>query len=120
MNVTEVLGRTTDALTVRRVFGEPFEKNGLTIIPVAEIGGAGGAGTGHDDKGQEGEGGGFGVRGRPAGAYVIKGDQVRWQPAVDPNRVLAVLGMVAVAFLVSRPRVARARVAAAKALAKKG
>lgn len=119
MNVTEVLSKANDALTVKRVFGEPFEKNGLTIIPAASVGGGGGAGTGHDEKGQEGEGGGFGVKGRPAGAYVIKGEQVSWQPAVDPNRIIVTAGLVAIAFLLSRPRMARARASAAKALAKK-
>lgn len=41
---------------------------------------------------------GFGVIARPAGAYVIRGDQVRWQPAVDVNRIFA--GALALAAFV--------------------
>lgn len=109
MNVTEVLGTAKDAMTVRRVYAEPYEKDGLTVIPAAVVSGGAGGGSGQDDKGQEGGGGGFGVSGRPAGAFVIKDGQVSWRPAVDPNRFVVVIGLAVVAFLVSRPRMARAR-----------
>lgn len=113
MKVNEVLSTAKDAITVKRVYAEPYEKDGLTVIPAAVIGGGAGGGAGHDDKGQEGEGGGFGVSGRPAGAYVIKDGQVSWRPAVDPNRIVAIVGLVAVAYLLSRPRMVRARARAA-------
>lgn len=109
MKASEVLGAARDAVTVKRVFGDPYRKNGLTVIPAAMVGGGGGAGTGHDTKGQESQGGGFGVGGRPAGAFVIKDGHVTWRPAVDPNRILTLAAMVAIAFLLSRPRVVRAR-----------
>ena len=58
MNISELL-KTSDAISVRRVYGEPYEKDGLTIIPAAKVFGGGGGGGGHDDeKHQEGEGGG--------------------------------------------------------------
>ncbi len=42
-----------------------------------------------------GSGGGFGGLIMPIGAYVVKGDQVRWVPAVDVTVVLlASLSMV--------------------------
>lgn len=113
MKVNEVLSTAKDAITVKRVYAEPYEKDGLTVIPAAVVGGGAGGGAGHDDKGQEGEGGGFGVGGRPAGAYVIKDGQVSWRPAVDPNRIVAIVGLVAVAYLLSRPRMVRARARAA-------
>ena len=75
-------------MTVKRVYGEPYEKDGLTVIPAAVVSGGAGGGSGQDDKGQEGGGGGFGVSGRPAGAFVIKDGQVSWRPTVDPNRVV--------------------------------
>jgi uncharacterized spore protein YtfJ len=109
MQITDLLSSAKDAITVKRVYAEPYEKDGLTIIPAASVGGAAGGGTGHDEKGQEGEGGGLGMRGRPAGAYIIRDGHVTWRPAVDPNRMMTVLGMVAVAYLLSRPRNARAR-----------
>ena len=109
MKVNEVLSTAGDTITVKRVYGEPYEKDGLTVIPAARVGGGGGGGTGHDDKGQEGEGGGFGVTGRPAGAYVIKDGEVSWRPAVDPNRIIVMAGLALIAFLLSRPRLIRAR-----------
>jgi uncharacterized spore protein YtfJ len=113
MKIEEVLATAREAITVRRVFGEPYEKDGVTFIAAARIGGGGGGGGGHDKNGQEGEGGGFGVGARPAGAYVIKDGNVRWMPAVDVNRIMAVLGAVALVFLVTRARIERIR---AKAL----
>lgn len=113
MDVTEVLDKARDAITVSRVYGEPYEKDGLTIIPAARVGGGGGGGAGHDDKGGDGTGAGFGVTGRPAGAYVIRGSDVAWRPAVDPNRIVAVIGLVTAAWLITRPRLIRARAKAA-------
>ena len=109
MNITEVFSTVKDTVTVKRVFAEPYEKDGVTVIAAALVSGGAGGGTGHDEKGGEGEGGGFGVRGRPAGAYVIKGGEVGWRPAVDPNRMVTVVGFVLVAYLLTRPRMVRAR-----------
>jgi uncharacterized spore protein YtfJ len=109
MKVTELLSTAKDAITVKRVYAEPYEKDGLTVIPAAVVSGGAGGGTGHDGKGQEGEGGGLGMSGRPAGAYVIKDGQVSWRPAVDPNRIISTFGLVLIAYLLSRPRMARAR-----------
>lgn len=109
MNITDVISSAKDAITVKRVYGEPYEKDGLTVIPVATVGGGAGGGSGHDEKGQEGEGGGFGLSGRPVGAYVIQGGQVSWRPAVDPNRIFFMAGLALIVYLLTRPRVMRAR-----------
>jgi uncharacterized spore protein YtfJ len=109
VNVEEILAKPRDAMTVRRVFGEPYERDGVTVIPAARIMGGAGGGGGHDEQGQEGEGGGFGLMSRPAGAYVIRDGEVRWRPAFDVNRLIAVLGAVAIAYLLSRSRVLKAR-----------
>lgn len=109
MKVDELVTTARDAITVRRVFAEPYEKDGVTLVAAARVSGGAGGGGGHDQGGQEGEGGGFGVQARPAGAYVIKNGAVTWMPAVDVNRVITVLGAIAVAYLISRPRLARAR-----------
>ena len=43
VGVDEIISQARDSITVKRVFGEPIEKDQLTIIPVAKvIGGAGG------------------------------------------------------------------------------
>ena len=85
-DVQESVSRVRDAISVQRVFGEPFEKGGVTVIPAARVAGGGGGGlqTGQRGGAPSGFGSGFGMIGRPAGVFVIKGDRVRWQPAVDP------------------------------------
>lgn len=109
MKLDELVNSTRDTLTVKRVFGEPFERDGLAVIPAASVRGGAGGGSGHDEKGQEGEGGGFGMTGSPAGAYVVQGGKVKWLPAVDPNRLFVMVGLAVIAYLLMRPRMARAR-----------
>lgn len=87
MNVQEVLEKARDQMRVGIVYGDPFEKNGVTIIPAAKVQGGGGGGSGGQGD-QQGQGGGFGLNARPVGAYIIKGDTVTWQPAIDMNRVI--------------------------------
>src|SRR5436305_14586711 len=68
MNAIELVNQPKDTINVRRVYGEPYQEDGLTIIPAANVMGGGGAGGDTEGNG----GGGFGVRARPAGAWVIK------------------------------------------------
>src|SRR5436309_494139 len=98
MDVQSIFDQARDTMTVKRVFGEPYEKNGVTVIPVAAVAGGGGGGGGEqgDDKGS---GGGFGMTARPAGVYVVKGDTVTWVPAFDLNRVIMGGQIVAVLAL---------------------
>jgi uncharacterized spore protein YtfJ len=81
-----------EALTVSRVFGDPYERGNVTVIPVASVRGAAGGGGGEredpSDQEQEGQGAGFAIVAKPAGVYVIDGQSVRWQPALDLNRVI--------------------------------
>jgi uncharacterized spore protein YtfJ len=107
MKVDELFALAKDSISVRRVFAEPVEKDGVTVIAVATVGGGGGGGGGKDKDGQEGEGGGFGIGAKPAGVYTIKDGKVRWVPAVDVNRLFTVVGAVAIVFLISRSRTAR-------------
>jgi uncharacterized spore protein YtfJ len=81
MNVDELLSEARDSMSVKKVFGEPVEENGVTVIPVANVRGGGGGGGDTEGNG----GAGFGLTARPAGAYVIKDDEVNWKPAVNPN-----------------------------------
>jgi uncharacterized spore protein YtfJ len=99
MDVQEAIAQARDTLTVKRVFGEAYEKNGVTIIPAARVQGGAGGGSGEDPQGQggKGSGSGFGVTARPVGAFVLRGEELSWQPAVDINRI--VLGGQAVAIV---------------------
>jgi uncharacterized spore protein YtfJ len=112
MEVQEVLAQARDSMTVKRVFGEPYEKDGVTIIPAARVQGGAGAGGGEDPQGQgKGSGSGFGVTARPVGAYVLREGELSWRPAVDVNRIiLGGQAVVIVALLTIRAIIkARAR-----------
>jgi uncharacterized spore protein YtfJ len=99
MQVDDVLAQTRDAMTVRRVFGDPIERDGLTVIPVANVMGVGGAGSGDSPSEGAGSGHGYGVRATPAGVYVIRDGEVHWEPAVDMGRVILVGQLVGIVFL---------------------
>lgn len=104
MKVTEALSAARDAITVKRVFAELYEKDGITVIAAAAVAGGAGGGRGTDPTGQEGEGGGFAAHARPAGAYIIQNGRVTWRPALDLNRLLTLAGMMVIAYLLRRPR----------------
>ena len=88
MDVQDITSQARDALTVKRVFGEPYEKDGLTIIPAARVQGAVGAGGGEDPQTQgKGSGGGFGMTARPVGAFILRNGELSWRPAIDATRI---------------------------------
>lgn len=105
MDVDTLMAQARDALTVKRVFGEPIDKQGITVIPVANVAGGGGGGGASD----RGTGGGFGLRAGPAGAYVIKDGAVRWEPALDVNRVILGGQIVAVVLFLTIRAIYRAQ-----------
>jgi len=90
MKAQELMSQVSDAMQVRRVFGEPYQQNGVTIIPVAAVRGGWGGGGGQGDNQETGWGGGGGLTARPVGAFVIKGDELTWRPAVDVDRMILV------------------------------
>lgn len=107
VDVNDIIGKARDVMTVQRVFGEPIHENGLTLVPAAAVRGGGGGGGGPNPHGGSGEGGGagFGMMARPVGAYVIRGDQVEWWPAVDVTR-LATAGAAVAALAILTVRTA--------------
>ena len=127
MDVENLLAKASDDLSVRRAFGAAYERDGMLIIPVAMVAGGGGGGTAQprnrasaarpdaltapdatpQESGQTESGGGFGGVVLAAGAYVVKGDQVRWVPAVDPTVV--VLASLSVVRMLTRAWVRRSR-----------
>jgi hypothetical protein len=88
VEVKELISGARDAVSVKRVYGDPYEKNGLTVIPAATVRGGGGGGIGDNEGGESGGGGGFGLTARPTGAWIIEEGQVTWKPAIDVNRVV--------------------------------
>ncbi|HEY3050956.1 MAG TPA: hypothetical protein VGJ40_04465 [Gaiellaceae bacterium] len=98
-NVDEMFAGARDAITVKRVYGDPIESEGVTLVPAAKVGGGGGGGGDSDHNG----GGGFGLGARPVGAYVIKDGDVKWQPAVDVNRIVGLAFLLGLVLALKAP-----------------
>lgn len=96
MEVQEILDEARKSVGAKGVYAEPYVQNGLTVIPAATVAGGGGAGSGESPDGHGG-GGGFGVKSRPAGAWVIENGVVRWKTAFDLNRIVIGAELVALA-----------------------
>ena len=95
MKPEDILTRVGDQLAIERVFGEPIERDGVTVVPVAVAIGGGGGGTGPAD---QGNGGGFGGMVRGIGVYTIRDGRVRFIPAADTT-VLAALFVLTVGIV---------------------
>lgn len=117
--LVEALGGTA---TAKAVFGDPVERQGVTVIPVARVrygvGGGGGRGPGRR-RGEGGEGGpdqegyghGGGVQAGPVGYIELREGGASFTRIADPARVLVVASLVplAVALAVSILMVAARR-----------
>ncbi len=107
-SVFENIRGTRDAISVKRVFGDSYEVEGVTVIPVARVAGGagGGGGEGTDDEAHEGRGfgTGFGIGARPVGVYEVKDGSVEWRPAIDVTRIVkgaqVLAGLATVCFAI--------------------
>lgn len=93
--VINAITRTMESNTSRQVFGEPISTGDVMIIPVARVRGGGGGGGGGGnvpmmEKATSGEGAGAGMSlsAKPVGAFVVRGSDVSWRPALDLNRIV--------------------------------
>ena len=93
MRTDEMLKGAQDAMTARRVFAEPIEREGTMFIPAASVRGGGGGGSDTEGNG----GGGFGVMAHPMGVFEVRNGEAVWKPAIDVNR--AILGGQVVAII---------------------
>ena len=99
MNVTEIL-LTREAITVKRVYGEPIEREGLHHRTKVDVrGGVAAAAIPRTTAAAAG------LTARPVGVCIVKDGQVEWEPASDASRI-AIMGMVTsiVALLVLHHR----------------
>lgn len=104
MSPDDILTRVGEQLGIRRVFGEPIERDGITVVPVAVAIGGGGGGTGPDE---QGSGGGVGGMVRGIGVYAVSNGQVRFVPAIDTT-ALAAMGVLLAGLLLRARRRRRA------------
>jgi uncharacterized spore protein YtfJ len=112
--VTRTIDQARDAMTVRRVFGDPFDQDGVTIIPAAAVRGSSGGGGGGDAEGAGGGGSGFALAARPTGAFVIRDGHAAWQPAIDVNRIVLGAQVAFIVAVLAWRSVARAKARAAR------
>ena len=88
---------------VAAVFGEPVEREGLTVIPVAKtrfgFGGGGGSGGGPREVEGSGGGGGGGAAVTPIGFIEMHGGTAEFRRITRPADVLAFVAAAAVAVL---------------------
>ena len=115
MEARELIEGVRDALSVRQVFGEPVERDGVTVIPAATVMGGGAVAAassrepstearGRAASSQSGFGAGFGGVMWPAGAFEIRDGRVTWRPAIDVTRVLVMALVLAIALVRARGR----------------
>ncbi len=116
MNIDEMLSGARDALTVKRVYGDPIERDGILVIPAAKVMGGGGGGSDTDNNG----GGGFGVSAKPAGAWIIRDGQVAWEPAIDATRIATLAMVVAIVFLLTVRAIGKANARAREKAGSRG
>ena len=102
MDMARMLEVVKDQITVGRVFGDPIEKDGVTLVPVALVMGGVGGGEGSSEQNEQGEGGGYGIVARPLGVYVICGDKVNFKPVINTDRLLGTTALLASALILTR------------------
>lgn len=87
----ELVERLGQSGRARTIFGEPVERNGVTVIPVAKarwgFGGGFGRGSGQGQIGGGGGGGG-GIVVSPVGYIEIRPDHTRFRPIMDWGSLL--------------------------------
>ena len=95
-----------DRAKVSTVFGEPVEREGITVIPVAKarfgFGGGGGAGPREGGDGSGGGGGGGGALVTPVGYIELRGDAAQFRRISTPVDVLALVAAASLAALALR------------------
>jgi uncharacterized spore protein YtfJ len=87
---------------VSTVFGEPVERSGLTVIPVAraKFGFGGGGGSGPEERQGSGTGGGGGASVSPVGYIEVRDDSARFKRILSPTDLLPLVLAGAITALV--------------------
>ncbi|MCC7364331.1 MAG: hypothetical protein IT303_08145 [Dehalococcoidia bacterium] len=103
--VSALADRLGASATARAVFGEPVDRDGITVIPVAKVrygfgggGGRGGETSEGGSEGGEGSGGGGGATASPLGYIEVTGGEARFVRIKDPAALIPLVAVGAVAF----------------------
>ena len=102
--MAEKLGAVAKAATV---FGDPVERDGITVIPVAKArwgfgGGAGQRKEGGGGKQEDGAGGGGGVQVTPVGFIEIKNNGANFRPIRTVSLSWIIMGTIVSLFLLRK------------------
>ncbi len=88
--VRSLADRVEAGTSLRNVYGDPVKVGGRTVIPIARVSfafGAGGGAKGRKKATAEGGGGGAGISSRPVGALEITEAETRFIRFTDPARL---------------------------------
>jgi uncharacterized spore protein YtfJ len=96
--LVEHLAEQLTSSNVRTVFGDPVDRKGTTVIPVATVRYGFGGGTGRKtakdrERGQEGMGGGAGVQVSPVGFIQMTDGEVKFRRIPRAAGLLRLLGL---------------------------
>jgi uncharacterized spore protein YtfJ len=97
-SLAEKLGATARAATI---FGDPVERDGVTVIPVAKARWGFGGGAGRDGN-DDGAGGGGGAIVTPVGFIELKNGETEFRPIRNVSFGWLMLGGLAGMFLLRR------------------
>lgn len=103
--LAEKFGIAADSATI---YGEPVEREGITVIPVskAAYGFGGGEGTGTAEGKEAGFGGGGGMVLTPVGYIEIKQGATRFRPIRDPQTVVKIVAIGSLALVLTTKSIA--------------
>jgi hypothetical protein len=102
MKLRDALDSIVPDPAAAQVYGQPYETaDGVTVVPVAKVGGRSRPGANDAD---------LRLSAKPVGVFVIKHGEATWVPAVDSTRIALMgelIGLVAATFatlaMVRRP-----------------
>jgi uncharacterized spore protein YtfJ len=104
--LTRLIDKVTSGINSKMIYGEPVERDGVTVIPVGRIRWIVGGGDGIDSKenrSSSGSGGGGGITVSPVGYIEIKEGRARFRPIFDPALIVQIIAVSAFAlFLLQR------------------
>lgn len=89
--VSQLADRLSGAANANTIYGQPVERDGITVIPVAKASWGVGGGDGGKNGDNGGTGGGGGISVRPVGYIEIKEGRSKYRPIFDPGLIVQII-----------------------------